>query len=596
LILLAATAFPARAADDFEVRAYVEPEGALTDTRPLRLVVEVNGNRLADVSVGKLPELKNLRVLSGPATARNTRFTMDGLSTRTTASTTLAYTLIPIAPGPAEVPPITVRVGSTSYTTAPIRLDVSRAATAPGGGSRGPRPSREAEEAAGGFDVFLRAEPSAREVYVNQPIVLVVTLFTAVPVSAPNWASQPDLHRFWAEDVEVHPDSERYQTTVAGRSYAAFPLLRRILMPTSAGDVTIDPFVLQLQVRRPSRDLFSQFFSLGGSQTVARKTDPLRIHVKPLPEEGRPDDFGGAVGTFRMAATLDRAEAVVNDAVALRATVEGEGSLQSIAAPVWQATSDFKTFDPKVTETRSTAGGKLVSKKVWEWVLVPLVPGDLKLPRLRFAFFDPAQGEYRHAETDPQTLVVRRGEGAGPEVASHGEVRAQLRDVAFIKPLRGPLVESHARVHRRPLFLTALFLPILAAPLLVVAGRRRFRLQQDRGLARSRKAGSRARKQLKVMARDLPRLDAGTFHERVSRTLLDYVADRFDRAATGLTYDATDELLASRGVDPAARRRLRSCLERCDFARFVRDSGEAARKREVLDEAGAIVDELERSL
>jgi hypothetical protein len=595
-LIVVAASIPARPAEDFEVRAYVEPEGRITDTRPLRLVIEVTGSRAVDVSVGKLPDLRNLRVVNGPATARNTQFTMDGLRTRTTASTTLAYTLLPVAPGPAEVPPITVRVGSTSYTTAPIRIEVSRGATAPTPTPPGQRPSREAEEAAGGFDVFLRAEPSTREIYVNQPILLGVTLYTAVPVSAPNWASLPDLHRFWTEDVEVNPDSERFPTTVAGRSYTAFPLLRKLLMPTSAGDVTIDPFVLQLQVRRPSRDLFSQFFSLGGSQTVARKSDPIRIHVRALPEEGRPDDFGGAVGTFRMTAALDRTEARVNDAVALRVTVEGEGSLQSVPAPRWQATSEIKAFDPKVTETKSTAGGKLVSKKVWEWVLVPLVPGDLKLPPLRFAFFDPGQATYRHAEAGSLLLAVRRGEGGGAEVASHGEVSAQIRDIAFLKPLRGPLLGEHARVHRRSWFQAALFLPVLAAPVLVVAGRRRFRLQQDRGLARLRRAGARARKQLRAEGRDLARLDSGTFHERVSRTLLDYVADRFDRSATGLTYDATDDLLAARGVDPALRRRLRSCLEQCDFARFVPGSGEEARKREVLAEAGRIVDDLESVL
>ena len=282
-MLAAAALSGSPAADDFEVRAYVEPEGALSDTRPLRLVIEVNGSRLADVDVGKLPELKNLRVLNGPATARNTRFTMDGLTTRTTASTTLAYTLIPVAPGPAEIPPITVRVGSTSYTTAPIRIEVARAATAPGGGgTQGSRPSREAEEAAGGFDVFLRAEPSAREVFVNQPIVLDVTLFTAVPVSAPNWASQPDLHRFWSEDVEVHADAERYQTTVAGRSYAAFPLLRRILMPTSAGDVTIDPFVLPAP----------------GAPPLARSVQPVLL-PRGIPDRGAQDRPASASASSR---------------------------------------------------------------------------------------------------------------------------------------------------------------------------------------------------------------------------------------------------------------------------------------------------------
>jgi hypothetical protein len=74
-----------------------------------------------------------------------------------------------------------------------------------------------------------------------------------------------------------------------------------------------------------------------------------------------------------------------------------------------------------------------------------------------------------------------------------------------------------------------------------------------------------------------------------------YVADRFNRSATGLTYDLAEELLASRSIDPDLRRRFRSCLETCDFARFVPASGKAERRAEVLDEAVELVERLERA-
>ena len=72
--------------------------------------------------------------------------------------------------------------------------------------------------------------------------------------------------------------------------------------------------------------------------------------------------------------------------------------------------------------------------------------------------------------------------------------------------------------------------------------------------------------------------------------------DRFNRSAAGMTYELADDLLASRNVEEELRRRYRSCLEQCDFARFVPASSQAERRIEVLDEAAAIVDRLEKAL
>ena len=62
-----------------------------------------------------------------------------------------------------------------------------------------------------------------------------------------------------------------------------------------------------------------------------------------------------------------------------------------------------------------------------------------------------------------------------------------------------------------------------------------------------------------------------------------------------MTYDVADELLASRGVEAALCRRFRRTLETCDYARFVPEAGESARRVELLDEARTVVDELERA-
>ena len=90
--------------------------------------------------------------------------------------------------------------------------------------------------------------------------------------------------------------------------------------------------------------------------------------------------------------------------------------------------------------------------------------------------------------------------------------------------------------------------------------------------------------------------DPGAFHVQVARALMNYVADRFNRSPTGLTYDSVDALLVSRGVDTELRRRLRSCVEACDFARFVPAAGRPERRSDLLKDARDLVDLLEESL
>ena len=113
-------------------------------------------------------------------------------------------------------------------------------------------------------------------------------------------------------------------------------------------------------------------------------------------------------------------------------------------------------------------------------------------------------------------------------------------------------------------------------------------------MARSRRAGSKARRLLRATRRRLDQADSATFHEEVARALVEYVADRFNRSPAGLTYEVADDLLGSSGVPQELRRRYRSCLETCDFARFVPAAGQSERREEVLRQATEIIGELER--
>lgn len=586
-----------RAADDLRLRAYVDPAGTVADTDPVTLIIEVEGSSVPDVSVPGFPALTNLKVISGPSTSRSTSFELRGTSMQRASTTTLRYVLLPLGPGLAVIPPISVRLGNDTRTTGEIRLQVARVPSGPSPRSRADRGEAGTDSRrGGGAEVFLRATAVPAEPWVNQPVFLTVTLWVAgTEVNRFSWMGMPTFNNAWVEEIAADPNAERRSEVVEGRRYNVYPVLRRVLAPTAAGDLTIEPFAAQVEVRRATGDIFDDLFFPGRSAAVVRRSEPIRLKVRALPESGRPEDFGGAVGSFTLRASLDRREVQANDAVALKVVIEGDGSLQGVEAPRIAAPHDLKVFDPKVSTEARPADGRLVSRKTWEWVLVPLAPGEVRVPSVSLSFFDPQAGAYRSARSEPGVLTVRKGTGPASAPTARVDVKAQRQDVRYIKPLRGRLSARHDPLHRRGWFVALLVAPLLWLPAAIAVARYRYRLARDQGLARGHRARRRALKRLASASRRLAQADAGTFHEEVARALVEYLADRFDRSAAGLTYDVADDLLRGRGVDAALRGRFRACLERCDFARFVPGAADDARKAEVLAEARSLVDQIERA-
>ena len=121
---------------------------------------------------------------------------------------------------------------------------------------------------------------------------------------------------------------------------------------------------------------------------------------------------------------------------------------------------------------------------------------------------------------------------------------------------------------------------------------RRERFLTDHGFARARRAARTAAKRLDRAAHRAGAKPAA-FYEEVAGALVDYVADRANRPAAGLTYDQLDEILAGKRVPEEPRRRYRTCLETCDFARFVPDSGRPQAVADLVAEARAILRALE---
>jgi len=129
---------------------------------------------------------------------------------------------------------------------------------------------------------------------------------------------------------------------------------------------------------------------------------PAVLTVKPLPSEGRPDDFTGLIGPLAFTAELDRPHISTGEGVELRVVASGR-QVDLLKAPVLVLPVGVQAYpkDDGKSPDRNT--------RIFRWDLVPSAAGDVIVPPVSVPYFDPETRVYRRAESKPVTLTVVPG-------------------------------------------------------------------------------------------------------------------------------------------------------------------------------------------
>ena len=186
-----------------------------------------------------------------------------------------------------------------------------------------------------------------------------------------------------AEEVEVH-------------------VYRRALFALTPGRYTIP--VARLTYALPQSP---SFFSREEERTL-RSAGVTLVAIDP-PLSGRPAEWLGAVGRWRVRARLDAARARVGDPLVLVLRVEGEGNATLLPRPPLEiAWADVVASDERITlDTTPTA---LTGAKEFHWLVTPREDGTRSVPPLEYVSFDPIERRYVVGRSEPLRVVVQPGD------------------------------------------------------------------------------------------------------------------------------------------------------------------------------------------
>jgi hypothetical protein len=194
-----------------------------------------------------------------------------------------------------------------------------------------------------------------------------------------------------------------------------------------SGTFTVSPRMLVGILRRRQG-----FFGSRMVETVEDlRISPLSLKVKPLPIAGRPRDFSGAVGQFRMKTKIIPSVIAVGDLVTASTTITGAGYLDNISAPRLTVGRHFKVYDPRSiahTEDKSVA---------FEQIVIPQNTNAAAISSISFIHFDPNTGSYATLSQGPFPLSFR-----APEKITIEQFRPADTDTG--KPMRPLGTDPHA--------------------------------------------------------------------------------------------------------------------------------------------------------
>lgn len=446
-----------------EVEARLDRESVPAGNGAL-LTLKVSGH---DGGPPQFPQVKNLIVQP-----RGRSQQMQMFNGHTTVSTTYTFAVGAEVPGDYQIPAIEVMIDGEKYSTQPLNLKVLEAGAAqpqavpqqqPGQAPEEEQPAAETEEQEFGFLTVELANSDRKHAFVGE--IAPVRIRAWLPAGAQaqlRSGIQPEGKGFTLHNVSEQP--RQTQETRDGKTYTVvtwfggISATRAGKLPASLSvDATVAVRDKSAQRRRSGGPFDDPFF--GGifdttpmiEKEMTLKSDDQEIEVRPLPTEGKPEGFSGAVGQFKFDNANIPREWKTGEPQQITSQLSGSGNFALMKAPVLTPADAWKSYEGK---DRFQAGDEtsFSGAKVFQFSAVPRKGGEQEVS-LSFSYFDPEAEAYRTI-TSPVEKIRVTGE-----------------DIAEDEPAAAPVVKEPEKkktgelvAQRRGLSPSATLVPLISRP------------------------------------------------------------------------------------------------------------------------------------
>lgn len=539
---------------------------SVTVGEPFQVTFSLNGSG-TDM---KIAHMNDFEIFQGPYNSSS----MSVVNGVVTQSYSLTYVIGAKKEGKFLLGPASITVNGNTIQSNTLTIEVGKSSGNANSG-RQSNPQEQGTSKSGGDNLFLTVQPSKTKVYIGEELTLIHKLYYKVDIVNFSVSKMPAMDGCFVQDGKPAPPAAE---NVDGERYMGGELKKTYIVPQRTGKITIDPmeadFIVRQQSNRRPRDIFEQLMGTGYEEAKYKlRSKPVTIEVLPLPEEGKPANFSGAVGSYTYKASLSKDKVKANEAINLTITISGKGNIKLVDPLKINFPEDFETYDPKITQNTSTGEG-LGGTKTFDYLLIPRHEGDYKIEHLDFSYFDPVKKEYVILPSPEFTIHVEKGDprDAGANVytpQSKEDVKVLGDDIRYIKTNKPEFRSTEDYFFGSTGFYTLLLLPVFAFIAFVFIRKKHIEKNSDLIAVKERKATKMARKRLVAAEHNLKASNKEQFYVEISQALYGYVSDKLNISVANLTKDHISNTLKTKGASDATIGQLIGTMDTCEYARYA---------------------------
>ncbi|SDG84459.1 BatD family protein [Winogradskyella thalassocola] len=526
-----------------------------------RLRIDFEMNKDGDNFVP--PSFSDFDVVGGPNTSVS-NYSRNG---KRSFSKTYSYFLAPKKQGSFTIKQATIEIDGETYKTFPITVNITAAVSAPNGNAAASDVAAE--------KIHLVAEVSNTNPYLNEAITVVYKLYVSTEIGvSSNWREKeiPRFNDFWSQNIEINglPVQEG---EFKGENYRYVVLRKTVLYPQKTGALKIEPLVMDITAEVPSEkvDIFGRrlMTKIPKEVTAGSRT----INVKPLPEEGKPSDFKGAVGKFDFKVITTKTQLNALESLQAKIEVTGKGNLKLFELPKLTVPSSLEVYEPEHQENVRTNIYGMQGNISDTYTIVPQYKGKYPVPTISFSYFDLDTESYKRITSSDIVIDVIEGPTAASNNADNTttdtkqSVNPTANTFAFIKTNSNWIPIKSEPFFKSTGFWSLLLLPFLAIPLAIVVRRKKDERDADVQGNRIRKADRLAKKYLGEAKKAMGQKES--FYLALEKALHNYLKAKLNIETSDFNKEKIESLLTERQVEAEVVSDFISILENCELARYT---------------------------